>query len=169
MPRILSGKVIGFLFLLLLLELCFLPALHLPVQPVLLYLVIPYAAFQWRWEKTVWLAMGVGLMRDLTGSQPLGTETLVLSLAAAGLDFFVLKIERRMFLMRVITTFLFVFSVTLLSLILSGFLGSSISWFHLGTALRTALATAVFMPIFFSLAGFWFRDTGSLKQYELFG
>ena len=171
MPRLRSGKVIFTLFFLLTADFCLVPLAHLPVPPVFLYLLIPYAAFRWHWEKTVPLAIAIGLLRDLAGSQPLGAETAALAAVSAGLDFLILKIDRGSFLMQFAACFLFIFLVMALTLILSGFLGSAagLSWKSLGIALGAALSTAAAMPFFFYLNALWFRERVSLKQYELFG
>jgi rod shape-determining protein MreD len=171
MPRILSGRVVLYLVFLLVLDLSVTPLIRVGgFRPILQYLVILYAAFQWGWEKTIPMAIGVGILRDLTSSQILGLETVSLVFVAFLLDLLVQKIERDIFFLRVLAVFLFVFSVLMMNLILSNFLTDipRFSWYEIGIAVGTSLYTAAVMPLFFYGTRYWFHDRTFLKQYELF-
>lgn len=171
MPRILSFRMMVYLWILLVLDLSLAPLFRLgALQPILLYLAILHAGFQWGSEKTVPVAVAVGLLRDLAGSHVFGLETGVLVCAALLLDLLVQKVDRQSFAVRMGVTFLFVFSVTTLLWMFSRFLGStlSVSWDTFGTSLGTAGYGAVLAPVFFYLTARWFHDRAPLKQYELF-
>ncbi len=172
MPRILSARVIFYLLILLVLELSVLPFFRVGVfQPVLLYLMVLHAAFQWGWEKTVPMAVAAGVLRDLAGSHSLGLETAALVAASFVLDLLVQKIERDSQVTRVAVGFLFVFFVSILIVLFSNFLGEAreISWYTFGVSVGTAFYSAMMLPPFFYVTGHWFHDRIPLKQYELFG
>ena len=171
MPRIFSGRVIGYLLLLLVLDLSVLPFIRVGgIQPHLLYLIVLYAAFQWGWQRTLPMALAVGILRDLTGSHLLGLETGSLILASVILDLLVKKMVRESTLLRFSTALIFVFCASLFHLILVSFLSGTnyVSWHRCYLSLGTSLYTAACMPIFFYLTARWFYDRVPMKQYELF-
>ena len=172
MPRIFSTKVIlALLFLLLLDWIFFAPLRNGFFQPVLLYLMVLYAGFEWHWRHALRFAFAVGFLRDTLSTQPLGVETTVLFAATLALVFFVKKIERRSFVMRFFVGFLFIFSVDLFVLVLSNLLGfvQQPLWQCFNLAVSTAVSTVLFLPPFFSLADRWFGEKSSgSQQYELF-
>ena len=172
MYRLASPKVVLYFIVLLILDGCLASVVSFPFAlPWMLYLAILFVAFEWHWKKALAVALIVGLLRDGVGTQPLGVETLVLSLLAFILGFFVQKVERQSWLMRMATGFLFVFASTLLVVTFSKILGahSAFSWHSVSVSFGVALSTALFMPIFFYLSRLWFGMSESLKQYELFG
>ncbi len=171
MPRLLSAKVIFYLTLLLILDFCLMPIFRVgSVQPVLLYLMIPYASFQWHWEKTVPLAVIVGLFRDLTGVLPLGVETAALVGVTFLLDGVVQKIDRNAPITQLFLSFFYLSGVFFGGFILSGLIrGEQIMNANMFFGLLgSALMTAVAMPFFFYLTARWFFDKTAIKQYELF-
>lgn len=172
MPRILSARVILYLVLLLALDLGVAPVLRVfDCRPVFLYLMIPYAALEWGWERTISIALVIGVLRDLVSSSAFGLETCSLVIAATVLDALVQKVERQSPVIRFVFGFLFVLLVFLLEMILSAILGISgpLSAGVIGMALAAAFYTALMMPFFFFLTASWFRDrTTSFRQYELF-
>ena len=173
MPRLGSGKVIGYLLLLLVIDVCLAPALGAGVlHPMFLYLMIPYAAFEWHWNSTLATALFIGVFLDLAGSHPLGVQTSVLGAASFALDFAVLKIQRDSLVMRMVTVFIFTGGVLFSSLVLSAFLGTpeKMTGIMILQGLGTAFATAALTPVFFFLTSRLFRDRRiASKQYELFG
>ena len=171
MPRLFSAKVILYLCLLILLDWAFLaPFRSATFQPVLIYLVIPYAAFEWHWRQALRLSLIVGVLRDVLSSQPLGVETAVLFTAALAIGFFVQKIERRSWIMRILAGFIFVYGVSLLVLVISNLLGFSHQslWECFALSWAGALSTVIFLPVFFYATSMWFGEKFSLRQYELF-
>ncbi len=171
MHRFASPKIIVYLFFWLIVDLCLIPALRVEaVRPVCLYLAVLYAAFEWHGQHLFTMALAVGILRDLTGSEPLGVETAVLGLSTLALHFFVPKLDRRSFTIRFVVTLVFVFLVLVADSVLASLLGAQnrISWYFLYAILNSALATAILMPFVFSLSGRWFGDRAPLKQYELF-
>lgn len=171
MPRLFSAKVISCLCFLLLLDWIFLaPFKGGFFQPVLLYLMILYAGFEWHWRQALRAALAVGFLRDAISSQPLGVETTVLFAATFALAFFVKKIERRSLIMRMIIGFVFVFTTSLFILVLSNLLGfaQQTLWQCFGMACSSAVSTAAFLPVFFFLTERWFGEKAPLRQYELF-
>ncbi len=172
MPRIFSGKVILYFFLLLVADLCWSPWIAVGgAQPVFLYLMVVYSAFQWGAWRSVPVAIVAGLARDLTGSLDLGVETLVLFISTLVLDFLVQKLDRESQLVRMIAAFLFVFWVLLELAYCSSFFGMKlpVTGHALLGILTTALYTAVWTPVFFGVTSRWFHDRTPMKQYELFG
>ena len=171
MYRVFSGRVILYLLFLLVLDITLVPLVRIGfVRPVLEYLIILYAAFQWGWQKTLPIAITVGILRDFVSSQSLGIETSSLIFASFVLDLLVQKMEREIWFLRLTAAFLFVFCASMSSLILSSFLGEGIhvSGASVTIALGTSFYTAILMPPFFYLTARWFHDRFAFKQYELF-
>ena len=171
MHRILSGRVIFYLFLLLVVDLTIMPLLCIgPLYPQLLYLMVLYAAFQWGWQRTIPMALAVGILRDLTGSQFLGFETASFVLASMILDLLVQKMEREFVLLRFAAAFIFVFCASMFHLILVSLVTGTIylSWYRCWVVFGSSLYTALLMPLFFYVTAKWFGDRAVLKQYELF-
>ncbi|MFA6601030.1 MAG: rod shape-determining protein MreD [Candidatus Omnitrophota bacterium] len=171
MRHALSGRIIFYLFFLLILDLCFVPlaALHF-VRPSCLLLVILYVSLEWQWERTVTLALLVGLMRDAVGSHPFGIETAVLVSASVALDFVVHKIERRSWLMRLAVTWVYTFTVFSSLLLLSGFFGyrEFLTREAFALCFQAAFYAALAMPVFFLFTSRWFARRQVIRQYELF-
>ena len=171
MPRVLSGKIIFYVFLLLLADVCLAPAAGLVhFRPIFSYLIVAYAAFRWHWKSALAAAMAAGIFRDLAGSRALGVETLSLVMATAGLLFFMQKIERHSFVVQFIVNFIFVFSISLLILFFESVLGlnNQFSGYFLRLSFSTALSTSVLMPVFFHFAARVFKDGASRNPYGLF-
>lgn len=171
MPRILSAKVLIFVFLLHIIDLSLTSLLRVgPVRPVFLYLAIVYASFQWGGRKTLALSAVAGGLRDITGVHPVGVETVVLVVSALLLDFWVHKIERQSLLVRTVSAFLYIALALFLILTVSTLLGEPVglSTYLAASILLTALYTACWTPVFFYLAMRWFHDKVPMKQYELF-
>ncbi|MBI3313447.1 MAG: rod shape-determining protein MreD [Candidatus Omnitrophica bacterium] len=172
MPRIFSAKVIFYLLLLALLDLSLRPLIWIgAAAPMFLYLMIPYAIFQWKLSRSMTLAALIGIFRDLTGSHLLGLETLVLLLVTFLFDLLAQKVERNSNLMRFAGTFLFILSVFGALAAASGIFGSPapISGYVFTAMTGTAFYTACLSLPFFALTTHWFHDRVPLKQYELFG
>ncbi len=172
MPRIFSGRVILYLLLLLIADLTITPFFQIgSARPVLQYLMVLYAAFQWDWKKAVPMAFAVGILRDLTNSPWLGAETMSLVLAALLLDFWAQKMVREIFGLRLLIGFVFLVCALFLNFIVSGLVSETVafSWYDTMTILGTALYTVLLAPFFFWLTAKWFHDRFLLKQYELFG
>ena len=171
MPRLLSTKVILYFCFLLLLDWIFAAPLRDGFfQPVFLYLIALYAGFAGDWRQAFRFAFTAGFLRDALSTQPMGVETVVLLAAALSLSFFVKKIERRSSVMRIFIGFIFVFGVSLFVLVFSNLLGFAQQplWQCLTLAVSTAGSTVVFLPLFFFLTAWWFREKEMLRQYELF-
>ena len=170
MPRLFSGKVILYLLLLMVLDVCLMPALG-PFRPILTYLWILYVAFHAPSE-TLAASVMIGVLRDLAGSQPLGIETAGLAVVSTGLLFFMQKLAREFFPMRMMGAMIFVFSALLMNLILANFLSPTpqITLYALGACVASAVVSALLMPVFFFITDYGFRDSvRNLRQYELFG
>jgi rod shape-determining protein MreD len=170
-PRVFSGKVILLLLALLVLEISLTPLFRpAGIQPFLLYLMILYAAFEWDWERVIKMAIAVGLIRDMTISPLLGLETVTLAIAAFLLGLGVQKIDRGSTSMRIGISLLFVFFVSVINLILTGFLTAQnlISLNILSNSFSIAVSSAVVAPFFYALLGRWYGERVPLKQYELF-
>ncbi len=171
MPRIFSGKVILYLVILHVVDLCLTPVLGV-WRPIFLYLWILYVAFYGPVQALIPAAVMVGLLRDLTGSQPLGVETLSLTAVASAVTFLILKFEHEFFLMRMILGVLFVFFSLVLNMIFSGFLApkTPLTWYAFYSSFFVSVISTLVMPFFFDFTRKWFPpETNSLKQYELFG
>ena len=95
MSRLLRGRVLFCLGVLLLFDLSLGSVIHIQsVRPIFLYLMIVYVTFAWGFGKAPLLAFWIGILRDLSGSGPMGLETTILFSATLLLDFLVHKIER---------------------------------------------------------------------------
>lgn len=142
-------------------------------RPAATYLWVLYVAFRWPAKELLPTAVFVGILRDLTGSLPLGVETASLAAVAASLIFLLQKFQRDSFLIQWMAGAFFVLAVSLSNLFLSAFLGygTSLNGFSFLSCLGVSAATASIMPVFFWLTSRWFyRETNGLKrQYELFG
>ena len=172
MSRSFSGKIILVVLFLMGVDICWASAAG-AFRPVATYLWVMYVAFHWPAKELLPTAIFVGILRDLTGSLPLGVETVSLAAMAASLIFLLQKFQRDSFLIQWIIGIFFVLAVSLSNLFLSAFLGSgtSLTWFSFLSCLGASVATALIMPLFFWLTSRWFyRETTALKrQYELFG
>ncbi|MBI3306786.1 MAG: rod shape-determining protein MreD [Candidatus Omnitrophica bacterium] len=171
MPRIFSGKVILYLIILVALDMSLRPMIRLwDAGPIFIYLMIPYAVFQWERSRALTLAAFIGVFRDLTGTHPLGLETIVLVLFTFLFDLLAQKVERNFNFIRVAGTFLFVFCVlTVLAVAACFFGGDAAFGYPAGVVFVTAFYTGCLAPLFFNLTARWFHDRLPLKQYELFG
>jgi rod shape-determining protein MreD len=170
MPRLFSGKVILYLLILLILDICLMPALG-AFRPILTYLWILYIAFHVPSEILA-AAVLTGIFRDLFGSQPLGIETAGLVAVSSGLLFFMQKLEREFFPMRMAGAMIFVFSALLMNLTLASFLSPTpqFSFAAVGACFASAFISGLIMPVFFFITDFGFKDSvRNLRQYELFG
>ncbi len=171
MPRILSGRVILYLLVLLVLDLSLAPFFRIGfLKPSLGYLLILYATFQWGVQKTVPMALAVGISRDLVNSQWVGIETLACGMTAFGLEIVIQKIERKALLFRLMISFVFILLIELFNLLLSNSLteDSNLFWGGLGGILGTTVYSCALLPVFFYCTAWWFRDQLLIKQYELF-
>lgn len=172
MPRILSGKVIFYLLLLAILDSSLRPMIRIgDAGPMFLYLMTPYAVFQWGFSRSLALAALIGIFRDLTGPHRMGIEVVTLLLFTFLFDLLAQKVERNSNWVRFAGAFLFVFCVLAATAVFSRFLGDRVfvSGYMLGAALGTAFYTACLTPGFFALTARWFHDRVPMKQYELFG
>ncbi len=134
------------------------------------YLLVLYATFAWGWQKTIPVAMMVGLSRDLLSTETLGFETFALVAASFLLDLMVRKMQRELLWLRLIIAFLFVFCVQWIQIILSTAL-QDVAFsgrFAIGAVFGSAFYTALVLPFFFYGAARWFHDQTFSKQYELF-
>ncbi|MBN1689149.1 MAG: hypothetical protein JW893_08620 [Candidatus Omnitrophica bacterium] len=172
MPRLFSGRVIFYLIFLLVVDFCLMPLVRSGIFfPVLLYLMVPYAAFVWRWEKTTALALVIGLLRDLTVNHPFGIETIAVVVTAHFLDIFVHKVERDAWAVRFMMSFLFLLSVGMLILVIEPMMGGRVflSWGTFLEVFKMAVSTTFVMPVVFFCTALFFRDRAPIRQYELFG
>ena len=81
MPRLFSAKVIFYFFLLAVLDGTVMPVFQIHgVYPSLLYLFVCYAAFEWGFHKTIYIAFWAGLLRDLLGGGLIGLEATIMGL-----------------------------------------------------------------------------------------
>ena len=171
MPRIFSTKIILCFLALLLLDWIFLPPLKNGFfQPILLYLIVLYAGFEYSWRHALRFAFAVGFLRDALSTQPLGVETAVLFSATLALAFFVKKVERNSFTMRLFVGFFYIFSVNFFVLVLSsllGFVGHSL-WKCFTLAVSTGFSTVLFLPLFSTLMEKGLGEKMPRTQYELF-
>ena len=171
MPKIFSARVIFYLLILVALDLNIAPIFRLgPLQFVLTYLMVLYAAFQWGWQRTIPMAFVVGMFRDFFSSQALGVETVSLVLAALLLDQMVQKMQRELLWLRMVTGVIFILSILFFQFLITGLVtGVSQSyWYSWGIAFGSALYSAVLIPLFFFISAHWFHDRMAFKQYELF-
>jgi len=171
MHRILSARVLSYLFLLLIVDFCLVSVIRIgEARPIFLYMMIPYTALQWHRQSTLGVALTVGLLRDSVNTSLFGLETVSLLMAAALFDLVAQKVDREAVLIRCGLTFAFVFVHAIIFLILSTFLGFHIpwTWYTLGVSFSSACYTAALAPLFFFLSARWFHDRAAFKQYELF-
>lgn len=170
MPRLFSGKVVLYLLVLIVLDVCVMPLFGI-FRPILTYLWILYIAF-YAPSEILAAAVMTGILRDLVSSQPLGIETAGLTAVSSGLLFFMQKLEREFFPMRMAGAMIFVFSAQIMNLTLSSFLSpaSQFSWPALSACLASSFISALVMPVFFFITDYGFRESvRNLRQYELFG
>lgn len=172
MSRSITGKVILYVLILLGIDICIAPSLGL-FRPVLTYLWIVYVAFHWPTQEVLPSAVLAGILRDLSGTLPLGVETVSLAVLSGLLIFFLRKFQRDVFLMQWIVGSVFIFIIMLFDVFFSGFLspGYPVTFYALLSCFTVALTSALVMPVFFFITGRWFhKESVSLKkQYELFG
>ena len=171
MPRILSGRVVAYLLILLVFDLSLVPAIRIQmVQPILLYLMVLHTAFQWGIQKAVPMAIVIGLLRDFSGSQFFGIETASLIIASTVLNVIVQKIDRESAVTRIAVSFVFVFSVLMLSGLFPALVGAPVALTLHTFLISAAVAcyTSVLTPIFSTVTSRWFRERAPMKQYELF-
>lgn len=171
MPRFFSGKVILYILVLHVLDVCLTPVLGV-FRPVFLYLWVLYVAFYGPVRALIPAAVFAGLLRDLSGSQPLGVETISLTGMVCALTFLILKFQHELFLMRMILGALFIFCTLIFNMILSGFLepNTAMVWHGFYASLFMTFVSALMMPFFFEVTQKWLpQETSSRKQYELFG
>jgi hypothetical protein len=170
MSRFITGKVILYLFILIILDVALMPVFGI-FRPSLTYLWVLYAAFHAPWS-VLPAAVIAGIGRDLVGSQPLGIETAVLVTMSIGLNFAMQKLEHGFLPMRFIVATAFIFLGMMLNLAFSGFLFAApqLSWYAVFSCFMSAVTSAAVMPVFFYFTSKWFPVEGRmLKQYELFG
>ncbi len=171
MPRFFSGKVILYVLILHVLDLCLTPSLGI-FRPVFLYLWVLYAAFCGPVSALIPAAVIAGVLRDLSGSQPLGVETISLTGMACALTFLILKFQHEFFLMRMILGAIFIFFTLILNMIFSSFLAPNtpVMWNGFYASFFVTVISTFAMPFFFEVTRKWFpQETNSLRQYELFG
>jgi rod shape-determining protein MreD len=139
-------------------------------RPVLIYLMMIYAAFEWHWERTAGLALVIGVLRDAVSAHPFGIEMTVLVLTSFVLDFVIHKIERHSWMMRLAVAGVFVLTVLLAQILLSVFLGSAktITWQTGAVCFDSAVYTTLCVPPFFYFTSKWFSRRPIARQYELF-
>lgn len=171
MSRVFTGKVILYLLVLLVCDLCLTPVVRTSaLRPTLLPLLIPYAAFEWHPKRILPVAFLVGLLVDLTGAQPLGVATVAFVGAAWIFKIAVQKTERHWLLIQLVLTFSYLFVASAAALALSLWLGnfSAVSNAVVGTLAGSSLVSTAFFPLFVRGTRLWFRDAALLKQCELF-
>ena len=169
MPRLISAKVLGYFLILAVLDVSVIPAIHLgAARPILLYLVVIYAGFEWHWTKTLPVTVGVGLVRDFLSSQLFGIEAASLVTVSFGFNFFIQKVQTSGLGVRMVGTFLFVFLTLNLTIILQDLLGKELSLTGalLSSYFLSALLTALLMPFFFMLTRRWFQERHPLRSYS---
>ncbi len=170
MPRFLSPKVLIVISALLILDLCFSREWVL-FRPIFLYLWILAVLYLGSDRQAIAAAIFIGILRDLTGSQALGVETLTLVSLTFSFLWLLQKMDREAFLMRELMTFTYTFFAMIFNLILSGFLSTE-QQFSMGALMicfTSALATALIVPFFFLIVKrLIFPVSHSLRQYELF-
>lgn len=172
MYRTLSGRVIFYLFFLLVVDLSVTPLIEVSgVRPLLSYLVILYVAFEWHWPRTFPIALFIGLLLDAVSSHPFGIQTVSLAAMSFVLDFLIYNVEHQSWTMRLLLTFLFVFLSTIIVWGLSSLLSDqgAVSWYSVVLCFQTAVYTTLITPVFFSFTSRWFsKRSVVIKQYELF-
>ena len=171
MRHFLSARLLSLLAVCLILEYSLSPAIFfLKGRLDLLYLVVLDYAFFWSWEKVPFFAMLTGLILDFVGGHFFGIQTVSLALTGWLLSLGIQKLERDIFWVRMIMSFLFVMCAETLSVILGSSIETS-NGFNLnfiGSVLRTSVYTTIFAPAFFWFTSRWFKRVSVFKQYELF-
>ena len=174
MSRFLTARLIFYLVLLFALDECFLPSLRMggAAQPVLVYLMVVYAALKWPWQRSLLMAAMVGLLRDAVGPHPLGVETAAMVTTSIALHFLVQAVDRDFLLMRFLVAFLYALGIGFFIWAFSGMLaeeeGKQLSWLPLGVIFQTALWTTAVMPVFFYVTDRWFHHPEVLSTQGLF-
>lgn len=161
MPRLLSTKVILFLFFLTALDMSVVPFLYRGSGgPIFSYLFVIYTAFEWHWTKTFPAALMAGILRDLLSIQFFGAEILALGLGAFALIFIIQNISSSSWVLRLIGTILFVTVVLSVLIVFHAATLASyrISWSQISACFFSALMTALLMPPFFFVARMWFQS-----------
>ncbi|MBI3316589.1 MAG: rod shape-determining protein MreD [Candidatus Omnitrophica bacterium] len=173
MPRIFSFKILIYLLFWLVFDFSIRPSLGVGyLRPVFLYLMVMYAAFEWGWEKALPLSLVVGVMRDLVGTNYLGSETFALFLTSGVMVMAAQKLDRHSLFMRFSLTAIFVFAVEIINLTFEALFYEGVQFQWRSRILAcggSALASAGFAPFFFYFTFRWFGEKSPLKQYELFG
>lgn len=152
-------------------DICLMPTFRFGyAQPVLLYLFILYSAFKWDAEKTVWLSFIIGVLRDFSGAHSVGIEMLSLLSCSLVLIYFIPKMDRDSWIVRLSIAFLYLFASQLMILMCSGMLLKAVEFSRdtWGSAFRTSLLSAALFPLVFWLMQKWFGDRMPIRQYELF-
>ena len=160
MPRLFSAKVLTLILIALLLDMSVFPWIFPGFfRPVLSYLLIPYVAFEWHWNRTIPVALLIGFARDLVSVQFFGIETVSLFCAALGLNFFVQKISINAFSVKMLGSFFFVFFAVFFNFTIHACLNFDIHFFHsFLVSFITALATTLLIPFFFVFGRHWFQE-----------
>ena len=172
MRHFLSARLLTLIGVCIILEYTLSPAIFLLNGRLdLLYLAVLDYAFFWSWERTPFFAMLIGLILDFFGGHFFGIQTVSLALTGWLLSLGVQKLERDIFWVRIIMSFIFVLCTETLSIIL----GSSIEISNgfkanfMGNIFQTSIYTTIFAPAFFWFTSRWFkRASSTLRQYELF-
>ena len=172
MPRLFSWKVILYLLFAFMLDVSVMPVLWPgDARPVFLYLAVLYSAFEWNWFKTVRIALAVGLLRDLTGTQPLGLETIVLVSVSFLTGYITRKIEKKSLSGRAVISGIYTASVLIFTFLFAVFIGSSypFSGRVVAIAVSAGFWNGILAPVFFIFSHRWFLGRlPNLRQYELF-
>lgn len=140
-------------------------------RPIFLYMFILYSAFAWGGDQALFLALFVGILRDLSGSQTLGVETVSVVFWAIILDSILLKISRDSQGVKLILPFFYVFLTLLTNLGFSAFLSQKdavVVAEGIPSAFFTALYTAIVFPFMNGFFNVWFQPKKRTRQYELF-
>ena len=172
MRHFLSARLLTLIGVCIILEYTLSPAIFLLNGRLdLLYLVVLDYAFFWSWERAPFFAMLMGLILEFFGGHFFGIQTVSLALTGWLLSLGIQKLERDIFWVSMVMTFLFVMCAETLSTIL----GSSIETSNgfnvnfMGNVFRTSIYTTIFAPAFFWFTSRWFkRIPSALRQYELF-
>ncbi|OQA40116.1 MAG: rod shape-determining protein MreD [Candidatus Omnitrophica bacterium ADurb.Bin314] len=171
MSRLATFKIAFFFLFLAILDHSVMPAFRIGnACPSFLYIWICYVSFEWEARKTIPVAFWAGLLKDLMSGGPLGFQTGILVAVAFLLDQTVQRIEREFPGIYFLLTFLFVLLCEASKLVLEIFVGRIHGFVpvHLGVIFLMALYTALLLPVFDILAGFWLGRRSLTRQYELF-
>ncbi len=172
MRHFLSARLLILIAVCIVLEYTLSPAIFLLNGRLdLLYLVVLDYAFFWSWEKVPFFALLIGLILDFFGGHFFGIQTVSLALTGWLLSLGIQKLERDIFWVRIVMTFLFVLCAETLSMILGLSVETSngFSLHFMGNVFQTSIGTTIFAPAFFWFTRRWFKRVSSaLKQYELF-